>query len=155
MADLCANPFVPASLCHVAAGRSSGNVVADNLVVSGQAKVPGLFVSDDAVRRNTNLVEQNLYFNRGGANGVELSWDGTAHDSAAAIDAVTGQAERGGGSLVEAPTFAASSDPAGGGLALATKPAADGDSQLAAAPDMSGREAAAGDAYFGAYYTAP
>jgi hypothetical protein len=155
MPDLCANPLVPASLCHVAAGRSSDNVVADNLMVSGFAAVPGLFVSDEAVRRNKNVIDQNLYYNRGSATGVELSWDGAAYRSAAGIDAVTGQSNRGGGSLIEKPAFADALDPAAGGLVLAAKPSADGGADLPRAADMAGRQSAVGDAYFGAYYTGP
>jgi hypothetical protein len=155
MADLCADPFVPASECHVAAGRSSGNVVENNIMVSGQAGVPGLFVSDDAALHNTNLIDENMYENLGSGHGLELSWDGAPYDSAASIDRVTGQASRGGGSLVEMPAFLDASSPTGGGLALATKPYSDGNAALPDVADISGREPAAGDAYFGAYYTAP
>jgi uncharacterized Zn-binding protein involved in type VI secretion len=155
MADLCANPFVPASECHVAAGRSSGNVVANNIMVSGQSAVPGLFVSDDAVRRNKNVIDQNMYDNLGSGRGVELSWDAAAYDTETSIDAITGQASRGGGSLVGKPAFLDAANPTGGGLELSAKPGADGSAALPAAVDMSGRQAEAGDSYFGAYYTAP
>jgi hypothetical protein len=156
MANLCSNPFVLPAYCHVAAGRSSDNVVQNNLVVSGQSAVPGIFVSSDAVTRNTNYLYQNMYFNLGSnSTGIELLWDDVAHYTAAAIDATTGQSGRGGGSLVEAPLFTAPAAPATDGLDLSKKPSLDGLLLTPAAADMRGVLPATGDSRFGAYYKAP
>ncbi len=156
MANLCSNPFVLHSQCQVPAGRSSDNVVQNNLVVSGQIAVPGVFVSPDAVTRNTNYIYQNMYYNLGsGTTGIKLFRNDVPHYTAATIDAATGQSHRGGGSLVETPYFTAAAAPATDGLELSKKPSLDGAIVTPAAPDMRGVLPAAGNSRFGAYYKAP
>jgi len=156
MANLCSNSDVLAADCHVAAGRSSNNVVQNNLVVSGQTAVPGIFVSPDAVVRNTNYIRQNMYFNLGSSTaGIELLWDGAPHYEAATIDAATGQASRGGGSLVELPHFVAAATPGTNGLDLSKKPSIDGAIITPALADLRGVVPVTGDSRFGAYYKAP
>ncbi len=156
MANLCSNSNVLAADCHVAAGRSSNNIVENNLVVSGQSAVPGMFVSPDEVVRNTNHINQNMYFNLGSnTTGIELLWDGVPHYEAATIDAATGQSNRGGGSLVEVPHFLAAAAPGTNGLNLSTKPSLDGAIITPPRVDMRGVLPATGDSRFGAYYKAP
>ena len=156
MANLCSNPYVLPAECHVPAGRSSDNVIEDNLIVSGQSAVPGMFVSQDAATRNTNYFRQNMYYNLGSAEtGIELLWNYTPLYTAGEIDAATGQASRGGGSLVEAPHFTDTAAPAANGLRLSKKPLTDGEVISSATADMLGALPAAGDAFFGAYYTGP
>jgi parallel beta-helix repeat protein len=156
MTNLCSNPFVLPAYCHVAAGRSSNNVVDNNLVVSGQRDVAGLFVSPDAVKRNTNYIYQNMFFNKGSSTtGIDLLWDDVPHYTAATIDSVTGQSSRGGGSLVEEPYFTAAATPGTDGLYLSKKPSADGRIITPGVADLRGVLPVAGDSRFGAYYKAP
>jgi hypothetical protein len=156
MSDLCSNPNVVPSQCQVPAGRSSDNVVENNLVVSGQSAVPGVFVSPDAAKRNTNYLYVNMYDNLGSSTtGIELLWDDVPNYTAATIDAVTGQSHRSGHSLVETPYFVAAANPGSDGLELSRKPSLDGAIVSPAAPDMLGALPKAGDSLFGAYYKSP
>jgi parallel beta-helix repeat protein len=154
--NLCANPFVLPSLCEVAPGRSSGNVVQNNLVVSGQDDVPGVFVSPNAAKQNTNYIYQNMYHTHGSTEtGIKLLRDDVPYYTAETIDAATGQSARGGGSLVETPYFTSVAAPATDGLALAKKPSLDGATVTPASADMRGVLPVSGDSRFGAYYQAP
>lgn len=156
MQSLCTNPNVLAALCNVGIGQSSGNIVYDNIVVSSQKNVPGIFVSPDAAIRNTNYLYLNLYYNLGSATaGVQLSWDGVPYYTAATIDAVTGQVNRGGGNLVEKPSFSNPADAATTGLRLTAMPSNEGWAVQPAVADMAAAMPASGTAYYGAYYTAP
>ena len=156
MSDLCSNPDVLPSHCQVPAGRSSDNVVKNNLVVSGQSAVPGVFVSPDAVRRNTNYLYENMYHNLGSSTtGIELLWNEVPYYSAATIDAATGQAHRSGHSLVETPYFVAAATPGSDGLELSKKPSLDGAIVTPPARDIRGVLPEAGDSRFGAYYKTP
>jgi hypothetical protein len=131
-------------------------VVENNLVVSGQSAVPGVFVSTDAVKRNTNYVDVNMYHNLGSSTtGIALLWDYVPHYSAATIDEATGQSRRSGRSLVETPDFTAAATPGTDGLALSRKPSLDGAIVTPAARDIRGVLPEAGDARFGAYYKTP
>jgi len=156
MDDLCSNPDVLPAHCEVPAGRSSDNLVENNLVVSGQSDVPGVFVSSDAVKRNTNYIYENMYHNLGSSTtGIELLWDYVPHYSAATIDEATGQSRRTGHSLVETPDFIAAATPGTDGLALSRKPSLDGAIVTPAAHDIRGVLPEAGDSRFGAYYKTP
>jgi parallel beta-helix repeat protein len=156
MANLCSNPNVLPSRCHVAAGRSSGNVVQNNLVVSGQSAVPGVFVSPNAAKQNSNYLYQNMYHTLGSSTtGIKLLMDDVPYYTAETIDAATGQSARGDGNLVETPYFKEATAPATGGLELTKKPTLDGAIVKAAAPDMLGVLPKIGDSRFGAYYKTP
>jgi hypothetical protein len=156
MASLCTNSNVLASQCNVAGGRSSGNIVYDNIIVSGQLSVPGVLVSPDAAVRNTNYLYPNLYYNLGSnSTGVQLLWDDVPYYTANTIDAVTGQASRGGGNLVELPYFVNAAAADSDGLNLSKKPSNEGWVIKPSVTDMLGAMPATGISYYGAYYKSP
>jgi hypothetical protein len=156
MANLCANPYVLASQCNVASGQSSGNVVYDNIVVSGQSNVPGVLVSPDAAVKNTNYLYVNLYYNLGSSStGVQLLWDQVPYYTANTINSVTGQANRGGGNLVELPAFLNTAAIGSDGLNLLKRPSNEGWVVKPMVTDILGALPVAGVSYYGAYYKAP
>jgi len=153
MANLCSNPNVLHGACVVAPGQSSGNAVYDNIIVSGQMVVPGIFVSPDAAVDNTNRVYPNLYYNLGSAtSGLQLLWNNAAYNTASAIDVITGQTGQGDGSLIELPDFLNPADIDANGLALIRKPTNAGRVITPPLPDMTGSLPVPGTSYYGAYY---
>lgn len=127
----------------------NGNRVFDNLSFSTRAGVPALYVDTTAVAAGGNVVGPNMLWN--GAAGMVLRWtDSSTKQTAAAVDAATGTT----GNLVAAPAFTNTGAPAAGGLKLAAMPALAGVMPTGLA-DAANAAPAAGDAFFGAFYTAP
>ncbi len=130
------------------ASTVKSNSVWNNVVSSTRANVPAMYVDTRAVAGG-NAVSANLYYNA--AAGTLVRWtDGAVKNSSAAIDAATGHA----GSVTAAPAFANTAAPLAAGLKLKAKPALNGTlptGQL----DAANATPVTGDAYFGAYYTAP
>lgn len=140
---------------YAPAGRSSGNVIYDNIVVSLQNAVPAIHATRDFVNpsRNTNHLYPNMYFNMG--SGPALRWGSQDYFSAAQIDTVTGLSS--GGNIVELPSFLDVTSPHYGadGLRLTAKPGNEGWVVLPQVKDMSGAYPVSGSSYYGAYYRSP
>jgi parallel beta-helix repeat protein len=142
-------------LIPVPDGRTGGNVVFDNITVSSQANVQGIFVTPDFINpvRGVNHLYPNLYYNA--ANGGNLNWGGTVYSTASQIDAATGLSASGGGNLVAAPNFFNPAAPGKGsdGLRLIARPANTGWAINPPTADMLGIMPVPGISYYGAYYT--
>lgn len=155
-ANLCSNPNVDSKYCNVPAGRSSNNVIYDNLTYSDQAAVPAIITNTEFTdpSRNSNAFYPNLYWNSA-SGGTMLSWQGKACNTAASIDSVTGLSAQGGGNLVELPKFVNTAAPGKGsdGLRLSAQPSNQGWVINPPQPDMLGTMPSSGIAWYGAYYT--
>ena len=131
-----------------AAATVVGNHVWNNIGASTRAAVSALYVDSRAVSGG-NTIGANFLDNAAG--GPVLRWtDSSTKQTAAAIDTITGIA----GNLVAAPAFANTAAPLSDGLRLATLPALTGLVPTGLV-DFAGASPASGDAFFGAYYTAP
>ncbi len=137
------------------AGRSSGNIVYDNVVVSLQSGVPAIHATDHFVSPayNVNNLYPNMYWNVGG--GASLQWASQSYFTASQIDTVTGLSA--GGNVVELPSFQNVGNPKYGsdGLRLTSKPSKEGWVITPQVQDMLKIYPASGVSYFGAYYTSP
>ncbi len=156
-ANFCWNSYIDAASCMLPVGRTSNNVIFDNVIHSSQAAVPGLLANPDAAdpARNRNAIYPNLFFNSAG--GANLRWGERDYVHAADIDRVTGLSSQGGGTLVEPPFFTDAANPGPGqnGLRLKAKPSLEGWVLPVDMVDMLGAKPAVGSAYFGAYYSKP
>lgn len=157
-ADFCWNGYIDPASCKLPPGRSSGNLVFDNLIHSNQAAVPAVAFNPEAInasRNNVNFVYPNLMFNSAG--GPNLRWGERDYVHAGDIDRVTGLAALGGGTMVEPPAFVdpANPGPTVHGLRLKAKPSLEGWVIPDAFRDTQGNLAVPGSAYVGAYYTKP
>ena len=115
---------------------------------STRANVPALYVDSRAVAGG-NTIGANLYYNS--AAGTLMRWtDGQVKNTAATIDATTHVP----GSVAAAPAFTSTAAPLTNGLKLKAKPALNGVLPTGLVDTLSATPVS-GDAFFGAYYTAP